>query len=85
MSTSHLATTRDRKIHFEFSIGHLEGLPSCNSGGPVVDRLADLDDDGGLRATLDALRGLSIPVSRLCRKCFAVRTRAAYAAALDRH
>ena len=78
MSTAHLATTADRKVHFEFEIGHLVGLPSCNSGGPVIDRLADLDDEGGQEQLLASLQAAGIAPSRLCGRCFAMRTRVAY-------
>lgn len=78
-SRYHLATTGNRKVHFEFEIGHLGGLPSCNSGGPVVERLADLDEDGGQAETLAALLTAGIAPSRLCGHCFQRRMRAIYA------
>lgn len=77
--TTHLATAPGRKVHFEFQIGHLSGKPSCGSGDQLTNRLVALDDDGGLEGTLAALVAVEVPQSRLCRKCFAVRTRVAYA------
>lgn len=78
MSTAHLATTGDRKVHFEFEIGHLVGLPSCNNGGPVIERLAVLDDEGGREQLLAALLAAGVASSRLCGHCFAMRIRVAY-------
>lgn len=77
--TSYLATTGNRKVHFEFAVGHLTGLPTCNSGGPVVTRIAELD--GNLPELIATLKAHNIAPSRLCGHCFAVRTRAAYTAA----
>ncbi len=79
---SYLATTGNRKVHFEFAVGQLTGLPSCNNGGPVIERLAELDEDGGIDQLIEALTAAQVASSRLCGHCFAIRTRIAYSAHL---
>lgn len=83
MSLAYLATTGNRKVHFEFATAHLAGLPSCGAGLPVVERLAELDDEGGIDQLIATLTEAGIAPSRVCRRCFGSRTVAAYTARLE--
>lgn len=83
MSLAYLATTGNRKVHFEFAVGHLAHLPSCGSGMPIVERLAELDDQGGIDHLIAALTAAGIAPSRVCRRCFGARTVATYTARLE--
>ena len=78
MSLAYLATTGNRKVHFEFAVGNQTHLPSCGSGGPIIGRLAELDDLDGLEALIAALTTANIAPSRVCRRCFGARTVATY-------
>lgn len=73
-----LSTTGNRKVHFEFAVGASQYWPSCNSGGAVIERLAALDEDGGLNETLATLLTAGIAPSRVCRKCFGARLVSVY-------
>lgn len=78
MPTGHLATTGNRKAHLEFDIGHLAGLPTCNHGGPVVERLVEFPEGTGLEESIAILLAAGIAPSRLCGHCFGRRTRVLY-------
>jgi hypothetical protein len=80
---AHIATGPDRKVHFEFEIGHLTGQPSCGSGTALSTRIATLADTGGQAETIAALAEARVALSRLCRRCFSVRFRLAYARHLE--
>lgn len=69
--TAHLATTGNRKVHFEFS--WQAGKAVCRSGDALVQRLATLDDNGGQEGAIATLTAANIAPSRLCRKCFGAR------------
>ncbi len=83
MTLAYLSTTANRKIHFEFASPNLALLPSCGSGGPITERLTELDDDGNIDQLIAALSRAKIPPSRVCRRCFAVKTVAEYTASRD--
>ena len=80
---AHIATGPDRKVHFEFEIGHLTGKPSCGAGTDLPTRIATLADDGGQNETITALTEARVALSRLCRRCFSVKFRLAYARHLE--
>ncbi|KOX49286.1 hypothetical protein ADL19_20485, partial [Streptomyces purpurogeneiscleroticus] len=73
MSLAYLATTGNRKVHFEFASGALTHMPSCGSGNPIVERLAELDDLDGLEALIVALTAARIAPPRVCRRCFGAK------------
>ncbi|GGK90809.1 hypothetical protein GCM10010126_57810 [Planomonospora parontospora] len=52
----------------------------CGNPAPVGQTLAVLADDGDREEVFDKLLAAAVSADRLCRACFAIRTRTAYTA-----
>jgi hypothetical protein len=80
-TTAHLVSAGTRKVHLAFA--WQPEHPTCNRADTVTTRHAVITGEG-LEGTIAALTGADVTVSRLCKNCFPIRTRRAYAAARAR-
>jgi hypothetical protein len=74
-------TVAGGQVHIAHGTGGRPLTQLCRFGrnaDPITETIATLTEDGGQAETLDALLLHMIPMSRLCKNCFAPRTREAY-------